>query len=80
MFFITQRLTQIDIYIRRLSDFVIEYRKRKFFKAFRTIRSLYENIGDIAQIETDDSVRYIDAEAYQTFKERSFMYSSWFLQ
>lgn len=78
MFFITQRLTQIDIYIRRLSDFVLEYRKRRFFGAFRTTRSLYENIGDVAQIETDDSVRYIDWEAYQTFKERALMYSDVF--
>lgn len=75
MYFITQRLTQIDIYIRRLCDFVIDYNKRRFFKLFWTTRAYYENIGDIANIETDESSRQIDALAYKTFKERAHLYS-----
>ena len=49
--FITQRLTQIDVRVRRLADYVEEYHKGSFFGLYRVRKTVYENRGDIADIE-----------------------------
>ena len=58
--FITQRLTQIDVRVRRLADYVEEYHKGSFFGLYRVRKTVYENRGDIADIETDQTIRFSD--------------------
>lgn len=55
--FITQRLTQIDIYVRRLSDYVEEYHYKNLIVLERVKKKVYINKGDVADIETDNSIK-----------------------
>lgn len=54
---ITQRLPSIDIRIRRLSDFVEEYKKVSFLGLYGVKHTVYENRWDIADIQTDSTIR-----------------------
>ena len=72
--FITQRLTQIDIIVRRLCDYVEEYHRWSAFWLYWVKKTVYENRWDIADIETDSTVRFTDNEV-KTFKEDSKLYS-----
>lgn len=56
--FITQRLTQIDIYVRRLSDYVEEYEFNRFLNIEWVRHRLYLNKGDVADIETDTTTKF----------------------
>ena len=75
--FITQRLTQIDIYVRRLADYVEEYEFNKFANIERVKWRLYLNKGDVADIETDTTTKFTNGEA-KTYKEDAFITSSFF--
>ena len=75
--FITQRLTQIDIYVRRLADYVEEYEFNKFANIERVKWRLYLNKWDVADIETDTTTKFTNWEA-KTYKEDAFITSSFF--
>lgn len=75
--FITQRLTQIDIYVRRLSDYVEEYDFRKFWNIEWVRKSVYLNKWDVADIETDTTTKYTNWEP-TTHKANSLITSSFF--
>lgn len=75
--FITQRLTQIDIYVRRLADYVEEYEFNKFANIERVKWRLYLNKWDVADIETDTTTKFTNGEA-KTYKEDTFITSSFF--
>ena len=75
--FITQRLTQIDIYVRRLADYVEEYEFNKFANIERVKWRLYLNKWDVADIETDTTTKFTNGEA-KTYKEDAFIMSSFF--
>lgn len=75
--FITQRLTQIDIYVRRLADYVEEYEFNKFANIERVKWRLYLNKWDVADIETDTTTKFTNGEA-KTYKEDAFITSSFF--
>ena len=54
---ITQRLTSIDVRFRRLSDYVEEYKRGSLLGIYWVKHSVYENRGDLADIETDNVVK-----------------------
>lgn len=61
IYFISQRLKRVDINIRRMTDYVIRY-KRQWIPILwtqRSIRTLYENAGDVADIQWDESKTYV---------------------
>jgi len=77
--FITQRLTQIDIFVRRLSDYVIEYRRTSFLWLIQRVRkTIYENRWDVADIETDQSIKINNDWETVSFKEDSIIEKSFF--
>lgn len=76
--FITQRLTQIDIYVRRLSDYVEEYNLRNVFGLELDKLSVYLNKGDVVDIETDQSVKFTNEWQAQTIKEETLIHSEYF--
>lgn len=76
--FITQRLTQIDIYIRRLSDYVEEYNINKILWFELDKKTVYLNKGDVVDIETDQSVKITSDWQAQTIKEETKIYSEYF--
>lgn len=62
VFFISQRLKRLDINIRRLSDFIVRYRKfRKPILPWSEFvnRFIYSNEWDLADIQGDDAKTYI---------------------
>lgn len=67
--FITQRLTQIDIYVRRLSDYVEEYHYKNLIVLERVKKKVYINKGDVADIETDNSIKITNEWEAQTIKQ-----------
>lgn len=75
MVFITQRLTQIDVRIRRLADYVEEYHRSSFFWLNRVKKSVYENRWDIADIETDSSIKVNNEWELKSYKEDAKLYS-----
>lgn len=75
---ITQRLTMIDIRFRRLSDYVEEYKRGQFFWIYRVKHSVYENRGDLADIETDNVVRVNSDWEAQSLKDDSLLYREFF--
>lgn len=75
--FITQRLTQLDIYVRRLADYVEEYEFDRFANIERVKWRLYLNKWDVADIETDTTTKFTNGEA-KTYKEDTFILSSFF--
>ena len=75
---ITQRLTMIDIRFRRLSDYVEEYKRGSFLWLYRVKHSVYENRGDLADIEVDNTVRISDDWSAKTLKDDSKLYSEFF--
>lgn len=76
--FITQRLTQIDIYVRRLSDYVEEYNLRNVFGLELDKKSVYLNKWDVVDIETDQSVKFTNDGQAQTIKEETLIHSEYF--
>ena len=76
--FITQRLTQIDIYVRRLSDYVEEYNISKFLWFEIDKKNVYLNKWDVVDIETDQSVKITSDWEAQTIKEETLIYSEYF--
>lgn len=70
-------MTQIDIYVRRLADYVEEYEFNKFANIERVKWRLYLNKGDVADIETDTTTKFTNGEA-KTYKEDAFITSSFF--
>ncbi len=67
---VTQRLTNIDIRIRRLADFVEEYKRNSFLWLIKRVRKkTYENLGDIGDLESDTVVRFVDGEQITAKKE-----------
>lgn len=76
--FITQRLTQIDIYVRRLSDYVEEYNMRNFLGFEIDKKTVYLNKWDVVDIETDQSVKITSSWEAQTIKEETKIYSEYF--
>lgn len=78
MLFITQRLTQIDIRIRRLCDYVTEYHKWHLLWIERVKKTVYENKGDVADIETDQNVKFTGDWEASTYKEDAKLYSELF--
>lgn len=77
--FITQRLTQIDIYVRRLSDYVEEYEFNKFANIERVKHRLYLNKWDVADIETDTTTKFTNDGNAITYKEDALL-NSWFFR
>ena len=73
--FITQRLTQIDIYVRRLADYVEEYHRSSFLGLYRVKKSVYENRWDVADIETDQTIKYTNEWEMKAYKEDAKLYS-----
>ena len=61
IFFISQRLKRVDINIRRMTDFVVRYKLRRIpiLGIQWSSRSVYENEGDLADIQGDDSKTYV---------------------
>lgn len=76
--FITQRLTQIDIYVRRLADYVEEYEFNRFANIERVKWRLYLNKGDVADIETDTTTKFTNSWEAKTYKEDALIYSRFF--
>ena len=76
--FITQRLTQIDIYVRRLSDYVEEYNLRNVFWLELDKKNVYLNKWDVVDIETDQSVKFTNDWQAQTIKEETLIHSEYF--
>lgn len=76
--FITQRLTQIDIYVRRLSDYVEEYDMQHFLWLEVDKKNVYLNKGDVVDIETDQSVKFNNQWEAQTVKEETLIHSEYF--
>jgi len=61
VFFISQRLKRVDLNIRRMTDYVIRY-KRQWIPILwiqRSIRTIYENAWDVADIQGDESKTYV---------------------
>ena len=84
IFFISQRMKRVDINIRRMTDFVIRYKKRSIPILWiqRSTRTVYENQWDLADIQGDDSKTYVmNGESWQfkTDIEKSEIESSQFL-
>ena len=75
---ITQRLTQIDIYVRRLSDYVEEYHYTNLIVFERVRKRVYLNKGDVADIETDNSIKITNDGEAQTIKQDTQLSSSIF--
>lgn len=75
MVFISQRLTQIDIRIRRLCDYVEEYHRSNFLWLYRVKKNVYENRGDVADIEADNNVKYIADYNDKNYKNEAKLYS-----
>lgn len=75
---ITQRLTMIDIRFRRLADYVEEYKRWSFLGLYWVKHSVYENRGDLADIETDNTVRVASDWSVNTLKDDSKLYSEFF--
>lgn len=76
--FITQRLTQIDIYVRRLSDYVEEYHYKNLFVLEYVKKKVYLNKWDVADIETDNSIKITNDWEAQTIKEDTLLSSELF--
>lgn len=76
--FITQRLTQIDIYVRRLSDYVEEYNIRNIFWLELDKHNVYLNKWDVVDIETDQSVKINNEWERETIKEETLIHSDYF--
>lgn len=76
--FITQRLTQIDIYVRRLADYVEEYHRSNFLWLYRVKKTVYENRWDVADIETDTSIKMTNDGQMKNYKEDAKLYSEFF--
>lgn len=75
---ITQRLTMIDIRFRRLADYVEEYKRWSFIGLYWVKHSVYENRWDLADIETDNTVRVASDWSVNTLKDDSKLYSEFF--
>ena len=75
---ITQRLSMIDIRFRRLADYVEEYKRWSFLGLYWVKHSVYENRGDLADIETDNTVRIASDWSEKTLKNDSMLYSEFF--
>ena len=75
---ITQRLSMIDIRFRRLADYVEEYKRWSLLWLYRVKHSVYENRWDLADIETDNTVRLASDGSTNTLKEDSKLYSEFF--
>ena len=75
---ITQRLTSIDVRFRRLSDYVEEYKRGQFLGFYWVKHKVYENRGDLADIETDNVVRIQQDWEYKSMKEDALIYSEFF--
>lgn len=76
--FITQRLTQIDIYVRRLSDYVEEYEISHFLWLEIDKKNVYLNKWDVVDIETDQTVKYTNEWDIQTIKDELLIHSEYF--
>lgn len=84
IFFISQRLKRVDINIRRMTDFVIRYKLRRIPILWiqRSMKTVYENEWDLADIQGDDSKTYVmNSESWKTKTdiEKSEMQSDLFL-
>lgn len=84
IFFISQRLKRVDINIRRMTDFVIRYKRKSIPILWiqRSTRNVYENEWDLADIQGDDSKTYVmnkDTNSFWTDIEKSKLESSQFL-
>lgn len=76
--FITQRLTQIDIYVRRLSDYVEEYNYVNWWILEFVKKRIYLNKGDVADIETDTTTKFTNDWDTTTYKEDTLISSEFF--
>lgn len=76
--FITQRLTQIDIYVRRLSDYVEEYNYVNRWIIEFVKKRIYLNKGDVADIETDTTTKFTNDWDATTYKEDTLISSEFF--
>lgn len=76
--FITQRLTQIDIYVRRLSDFVEEYNYVNWWILEFVKKRIYLNKWDVADIETDTTTKFTNDWEATTYKENALLSSEFF--
>lgn len=84
IFFISQRLKRVDINIRRMTDFVIRYKLRRIPILWiqRSMKTIYENEWDLADIQGDDSKTYVmnsETGKTKTDIEKSEMQSDLFL-
>lgn len=84
IFFISQRLKRVDINIRRMTDFVIRYKLRRIPILWIqwSMKTVYENEWDLADIQGDDSKTYVmNSESWKTKTdiEKSEMQSDLFL-
>lgn len=76
--FITQRLTQIDIYVRRLSDYVEEYNYVNWWILEFVKKRIYLNKWDVADIETDTTTKFTNDGDATTYKEDTLISSEFF--
>lgn len=84
IFFISQRLKRVDINIRRMTDFVVRYKLNRIpiLGIQRSKRTVYENEGDLADIQGDDSKTYVmnsESNQFKTDIEKSELSSEQFL-
>lgn len=77
-YMITQRLSNIDIRLRKLCDYVEEYKKYNILWLLQRCRKkIYENLWDIWDIESDQVMRVVDGETV-THKKEALISSSLF--
>lgn len=81
--FISQRLKRVDINIRRMTDFVVRYKKKSIPILWIqwSKKTIYENEWDLADIQGDDTKTYVanDSWGTRTDIEKSKLSSSQFL-
>lgn len=77
--FITQRLTSIDIYVRRLADYVEEMDRKSLWPLQWVRKRVYENKGDVADIENENGQIVVNADGQAvSFKEWALIQKSLF--
>lgn len=62
--FISQRLKRVDINIRRMTDFVVRYKRKSIPILWiqRSKKTIYENEWDLSDIQGDDTKTYVASE------------------
>lgn len=81
--FISQRLKRVDLNIRRMTDYVVRYKRTgiPILWTQRSIRTVYENEWDLADIQGDEGKTYVmnsEQKGPKTDIEKAVLESSMF--